>query len=151
VARVQAPHALGSLYLNTGIAGFLEARFHEGGDLLERAEAIFREKCTGVICELDTGVVFWTFCMIHRGEWLKLGSRVPALLQDAEERGDLYASVAIRARVAYLLHLVADDPDRARQEENDVRRHCSTVRFESSNYWTWFARTEIALYAGRIE
>jgi hypothetical protein len=85
------------------------------------------------------------------GDWVNLSPRVSALLKDANERGDLYASVAIRARILCLLHLVADDPDRARDEEREVRKYCSPVGFESPHYWSWLARTEAALYAGRME
>jgi serine/threonine protein kinase len=148
VRRIQNTHAIGLAQLYKGVVAFLEQRFHDGCQFLEAAESVFREKCTGAICELDTSVIFWTFCMINLGEWVKLSRRVPVLLKEAEERGDLYAAVAMRARILYLLYLVADDAEAARRLERDVHSDLPLHGFESPHYWIWLARVETALYLG---
>ncbi len=148
VSHTQNPLATGLTQLYTGVTAFLEQRFHDGCELLERAEAVLREKCAGAICELDTSVIFWSFCMLNVGAWIKLSRRVPLLIKEAEERGDLYAGIALRGRTAYLLHLVADDLEAARLLERDVRTYVPSTGFASPHYWTWFARVETSLYAG---
>ena len=52
--RLGHPHALGMASLSAGAAEFLIGRYDQAVELLNRAEAIFRERCTGVIWELDT-------------------------------------------------------------------------------------------------
>jgi eukaryotic-like serine/threonine-protein kinase len=57
---------------------------------LKRGEAILLERCTGVVWELGTARLMGCASLFFMGRFRELLSRVPALLQDAEGRGDLY-------------------------------------------------------------
>ena len=45
---------------------------------------------------------------------------LPALLKEAEDRGDLYATTNVRTRLSYLVKLAGDEPDSAREELRDA-------------------------------
>jgi len=148
--RVGNPHALGLVMImsETG-RGLLEGRYDRR--LLERvyeAERILREQCTGVAWELDTAQIFslqWHFWL---GEWQELARRVPVLIKEAQERGDLYVASYLRTRSVYLTHLMADDPARAREEERRGAESWSQKGFHIQHYWDLLAQGEIDLYCG---
>ncbi len=60
--------------------------------------------------------VYGEFALGFLGEAAELGRRLPALLTDAERRGDRLKVVNLRTGVAPLVHLAQDDPDGARRQ-----------------------------------
>ena len=88
--RLGHPHALGMAGLSSGAAEFLIGRYHSGLEVLNRAEAIFSERCTGVIWELDTTRIFCLWSLFYLGRVAELGIRCHDIFQEARERGDRY-------------------------------------------------------------
>ena len=63
--------------------------------------------------------------LTHLGEVAELSRRRPILLQEARERGDLYATMNLSTYSFSIVRLAADEPDRARDE---VRRMMEPIR-----------------------
>jgi eukaryotic-like serine/threonine-protein kinase len=80
------PHAIGLATLASGIAAFLDGRWKNAEQLLERGEAILLARCTGVVWELGTARLMGCVSLFFMGQLRELLSRVPALLRDAEQR-----------------------------------------------------------------
>jgi hypothetical protein len=134
-----------------GLEASMAADFPRSLEASRHAEAILRERCTGVTWELDTAQLLQLHALANTGRWKQLALRVPALRSEAAERGDLYLTTYILTRNVYLLHLTADEADRAREEQEHSLAGWQQRSFQVQHYWDWFARCEIDLYDGRSD
>jgi len=55
-----------------GIAEFTMGRWHDAVPLLDEAETMFRERCTGVTWELDTTNAFKLWALVYQGEFAEI-------------------------------------------------------------------------------
>ena len=146
--RLTDPHVRGLVTLVSGVASALEGRFREARDLTESAEAILREQCSGVAWELFNAQYFGLLSLAYLGESDAIGVRLPGLLAEAEERGDLYAVTSLTTRIAYVSRLADDRPEEARDELRRAMGRWSRQGFHLQHLWALFAETEIDLYEG---
>jgi hypothetical protein len=146
--RVGDPHALGLAYLDAGIAAYMQGRWEEAWKEAERCERIFREKCTGVAWELAATHVYSLRTLVFLGRVRELKDRLPRLLKEAAERGDLFEETSLRVRHAYIVDLMADRPERARAELRAATSHWSRHAFYLQHYFCLVSETEISLYSG---
>jgi serine/threonine protein kinase len=146
--RIGHPHALGLVMLSRGIAGYMEGRWKDGRKFSEQAEAIFRDRCTGVAWELDTAHSFSNWSLFFLGEVAELTRRLPLLLQEARERGDLYAATNLGTFVGHLTWLAADDPQGAERDMHAVMALWSHQGFHVQHLTGLMGRIQIALYRG---
>ncbi len=107
-------HAEGMATMARGIAEFTSGRWATAVPLLDRADEIFRGRCTGATWELDTAHAFALWALIYMGEFSEMGRRTSLLLQEAEARGDRYASTTFGAFMHPHALLAADQPAAAR-------------------------------------
>lgn len=146
--RVNHPHALGLAAVMAGCAELLVGRFRKCFEMEERALPILREHCTGVAWEIDAAEMFALFGLVWLGEWNRVILRVPVILKEAQERGDLFLVTSIRTRFLYGVYLAADDPERARAEQSPAIEAWSQQGFHLQHYWDLLARVETNLYSG---
>ncbi len=146
--RLGHPHAIALATLTSGIAASLEGRWKRAVVLCERADGILRDDCTGVAWERDTAALTSLNALIYLGRLNELSQRLPALQNDAQERGDLYASTFLPTRISYASRLAADQPERARREAREGIARWSHQGFQLQHYWTLLAEADITLYEG---
>jgi hypothetical protein len=146
-ARVNCPEALGTATLAAGTAAWFHGQFKRCLELSEQAEAIYREQCQGVSWELCTAQHFALRSLVYLGELPLLLRRLPALLKEAQERGDLFAETNLRTRIAYLARLCSDQSELARDELCRAIERWSQQAFHSQHYYELVGQVEIALYA----
>ena len=146
--RVEEPHARGMANLNAGIAAYLEGRWQVGWELAQRSEDIFREQCTGVAGELNLTHVFSLRALVFLGGLRELSERLPKLLKEAAERGDLFAATSLGTRFSYLVNLSRDDADRARAQLRQAADEWSQQDFTMQHYFQMVGDAEISLYSG---
>jgi len=146
---VNHPHAVGLTALVAGVSAFLEGRWRDSRESLERAEGILREKCTGVAWELATARLMWCVSLFFLGELDELGRRLPNLLKNADECGDRYEATDLRIRISHAGLLAADEPERALQEVRQALTQWPTTKFYLQHWWGLIAEVEICLYSGR--
>lgn len=123
------PHAEGMATMARGIAEFTSGRWATAVPLLDRADEIFRARCTGVTWELDTAHAFALWSLIYMGEFAEMGNRTTLLLQEAVERGDRYASTTFGAFMHPHALLAADQPAAARESVTRSRDQWSSGGF----------------------
>jgi eukaryotic-like serine/threonine-protein kinase len=144
--RIGHPHALGLAALTAGMAALFEGRWKRALELSESAERILRERCTGISWELQN-TQFWSiYSMLFLGEFKKLSDRLPILIKEAQDRGDLFSEAQLRGAVLYYVQLAADQAERARQEQLETYDLWTRQGVASQIYWAGLA--EIALYSG---
>ena len=106
-----------ALYEGTiGIAAFQVGQWRRSLEYCQRAEAIFRERCTGFRWEVSTTQIFSIFSESLLGRLRSFMVRLPQMLKEASERGDLYTLTNLQAAVCTTAWLVEDQPGRARLE-----------------------------------
>ena len=110
--RDAQPYALGMATLARGTADYLVGHWKSARQYCEQAEAIFRDRCTGVAWELDTVQAFGLWALSHLGETAELSRRWPILLKEARERGDLYAVMNLSTYLMSIVRLAAGAPTR---------------------------------------
>jgi len=84
--------------------------------------------------------------MLHLGEFKKLSDRLPILIKEAQDRGDLFSEIHFRGVVLHYVHLAADQAERARQEQIETFNLWTRQGITSQIFWAGLA--EIALYCG---
>jgi hypothetical protein len=146
--EIANPHAQGLAAAVAGIAGCFEGRWQSSHVLLGEAERILRERCTGLFYELANVVNWRLFALFQCGQVGEVKGSIPGLLKDGNERGDLYLCTNLRLRVAYLVELARDDPDRAVQEIDRGIRAWSFIGFSNQNWWELLGRVQVHLYRG---
>jgi hypothetical protein len=146
--RCDDPYSKAMLLLARATSSGLCGRFPECQEFGDRSEAEFRAQCTGVNWELDTLHRFVTWCLAYRGEIAELNRRLPALIQEARDTGNLYAETNLTTFVIPLLHLAADDPQRARDELRDSMSHWTQQGFHVQHLTRVYDEANIDLYLG---
>jgi serine/threonine protein kinase len=147
--RVAHPHALGMAASMAGLAAFLEGQWKTAARETDRAARILRAHCPGAAHELATAHSYHLMSLLYLGELAELARRLPPLLQDAQERGDLFTALRLRTRLLAAAHLAADEPERASREVEQAIARWSHGGFYVQHYTVFWARATLALYAGR--
>jgi hypothetical protein len=135
-----------------GIAHFLDGVAplvaHE---MCAKAIDEMREKCSGVMWEIETTQLYRVLSLAITGRVKELEALTIPLLEDAKERKDLYFSSFITTRIQHLLLLAADDPVNAERAQAGSLAMWPRHEFQIQHYWDWYAKMEIALYRGDAE
>ena len=134
--------------MNVGIAYRLHGRYRQSLEHIERGAAIIRERCTGVVWELEGARIMTLENLLWLGEWNDMFARLPEFLQDAEARGDAYGATYMRVRVVPMQWLAQDRPDEARDEAARAIARWSAEGFHLQHYNALFSRVDADLYAG---
>jgi tetratricopeptide (TPR) repeat protein len=146
--RLGHPHALGMASLSAGAAEFLIGRYGSALELLNRAESIFRERCTGVIWELDTARIFGLWSLFYLGRLGELGERCQEIFQEARERGDRYMVATPGPFVGTVVRLAQDDVEGASRFASDALGQWSHQGFHIQHLNYYYGNLYIDSYAG---
>ena len=134
--------------LYEGVAAFLRGDWVECRERMRDGEARLREEQSGLAWELASAQLFGVWSLAFLGELDELGRRVPNLLREALERGDVYAATAMRTGLANLAWLVRDDAQAARARVEEARAQWSQQRYQFQHYWHLLAEGNCDLYEG---
>jgi hypothetical protein len=142
------PHVIGMSMLARSMESYYLGLFRDSVQKADEADAIFRERCTGVSWEISTSSNYALCSLMYLGELTQLAQRVPQRVREAEEHGDLYAGLDPVCRPG-VMWLAADDPDAARRAVRQVMDRWSVQGFHFQHYLEMFAENQIDLYIGK--
>jgi hypothetical protein len=147
--RVGQPEMLALVSLASGTGAFFQGDWKLAQQFLERTEPMLRECASSIAWELDTTYLYHLLALFYLGEVKDLSRRLPQFLKEARERDDLTAATNLRTRVAYIMHLAADNPEQAREEVRQGMARWAHGAFHAQHSWEMYACGEIDLYSGR--
>jgi tetratricopeptide (TPR) repeat protein len=146
--RIGHPHAIGLSMLMAAGSGCLNGEWRQASELSDRAMNILREQCVGATWELNAGHYFLIGALLYLGQFEDVSRRLPALLTSSHESGNLHIETDLRLRMMTLMWLVADDPDEADRQADEIMGRWSQTGFHIQHYRHLQARAMTALYRG---
>jgi eukaryotic-like serine/threonine-protein kinase len=148
--RLGRPPEIARAMVTTGAAALLCGEFRRAVDILAAAVRMLQEQCTGMMWELTTSQSFLLSSLIYVGELQEAGRRLPLMLSDALERGNLLAATEARAQ-ANFVWVANDDVARAQSELDEALRSWSHRGFHRQHLSALVSQSNIELYAGNPE
>lgn len=145
--RLGRPEAQALAQFASGFVNFWTGRFPAARQDCEAAERLFRERCTGVMWEINTAQTVSASSLFYLGEFAELARRVPARLQEAREHGDLYAAADVAAGRPNVVWLAAGDADAARAAIQEAMSPWSPRGFHLQHYFRLLAECHVDLYS----
>ena len=149
--RIGHPNPLGRAFLAAGTAALMQGRWKASVDLLQRAETLLRENCTGLDFELHIAQNHALLAHLQLGNLREVERRLPHRIQTAREKGDLLAITNLRASISPYLVLAQDDPARALREAQQALRGWSSSGFLVQHFHALCAELNARLYLGEPE
>jgi hypothetical protein len=108
----------------------------------------FRNQCTGVAWEIDSAELIVLWALYYLGELGELGRRVPMLVREARERGDLFAETSYSVGLPAMCWLAAGDADGYRQARDAIMARWSRRDYHLQHYWQFCSDRQAELYEG---
>ncbi len=128
-----------------GVCLFLRGRWREAKDAIDGAYANLPSQRAG--WQAQAGL-YSVYSLVFLGDLIELRRRCGRLLADADQRGDLFTSVQLRASHPTVLLLAADDPERARRQTREAAAQWPRDKFLIQHWQVMRSDAEIELYAG---
>lgn len=144
------PHAKGLVLMAKGMALYWRGDFKAAVKAFDRSVAVFRYECTNV-SDSPTSRLMSLWALFYLGELPELGRRLPQVLRQAEERGDLQLAVNVGSGVSHILALARDQPDAARDEVESFMARWQSKTFYFQHWNAFIAATEVDLYQGQVD
>ncbi|MCC7540849.1 MAG: AAA family ATPase [Deltaproteobacteria bacterium] len=146
--RLDDPRVLGFVQATAGVVPYMAGRWSEALAAFDRAEEHLVNRCTGVTWELDSVRQFQLNALYCVGRLRELSRRVPELVRDAQQRGDLFAATNFRTGLPALVGLVADHPDATRGDVRDAMSLWSQHGFHAQHFYAMNSDVSTHLYEG---
>jgi serine/threonine protein kinase/tetratricopeptide (TPR) repeat protein len=141
------PQGRGLGLLADGAGHWLHGRWPELYRSATSATAQLQE-CTGVTWERDTSLFLTLEALAQLGSWRECRTRLPGLIADAAERGDLYLETQLRTRLSWLSRLMDGEPVRAREDVDAALGRWTAKGFQVVHFWGMLGRASSYVYEG---
>jgi serine/threonine protein kinase len=146
--RIGSPYARALILLSRGIGEWCYGNWIPSCTLLDQAEAMFQEHCTGVAWELGTTRSFIMWAFLYRGEFSLMSRRATMLRKDAQQRGDLYTAANIGTYPEAVCRLADDEPEDARRLVHDCLAQWSHSGYHVQHMTATWGNVYTDLYLG---
>ena len=138
------PVAKYTVRLAAAVTLHYRGRFKEAKEALDPIQALATNRRVGA----QTALLFTIHSIQFLGDMTDLTDRYTRAVADAEERGNLFMSVALRTSTAASVWLAADDPAKARRELREAMAQWAQKRFSSPEWRATLSEAEVDLYVG---
>ncbi len=148
--RIDSPHARGMVELVRGLSSLLFGRWKDAQTALDRAEDLFRNHCTGVAWERDTGSNFALRALLQLGQMDELKRRWTVLYQEARDRGDLYAATTLTSFYMTMIKLAGNETPGSEADLEAFLNRRGNGPFNLQHVSAFDALIHLDLYRGAI-
>jgi eukaryotic-like serine/threonine-protein kinase len=148
--RTRSPQALALCHACIALAYYLVGHWRRAFELCRQAERLWRDHGTQMRSANDVLQVYLLSAMINVGETRDLGALMQLYLQEALERGDVYAANALKTWRSNVVWLVGDRPDDARRLATEARLQSLGEAFHLHHHHELMTHTHIDLYVGDL-
>jgi hypothetical protein len=145
-AQLGDSQAEGVLENALGVGLFLRGRWKQARETLASSSS---KLVQGDSQSQDNGQLFALNSLYFSGEIREMVRRHARFHADAEDRGDLYASVNLATTTSIATYTVADDPEGARRQARAAMAQWSQSGFFVQHWQALALETDIDLYVGR--
>jgi serine/threonine protein kinase/tetratricopeptide (TPR) repeat protein len=146
--ELQHPHALAMASFAEGITHLMSGRWKECLTCSERANALLRDRCTGVAWEINCMHMASTTSLAYLGQLSEFRRRTSLYGLEAQDRGDLYGQTAMRTGENNLAWLLGGDVETARREAARATEAYAKQAAIVHCYLDLIAQTRLDLYQG---
>ncbi len=146
--RVNHPHALGNVEGARAFGATFAGRWRAGHHHAQKAEAMFRTRCTNVAHEIASMQIFGLWSLFHLGRFEELMTLYPEHVRVHDEQGDLFAAGSKRTLIGHVFHLLRDDPKGANACIARGMQGWSKKGFHVQHWYELKARAHTAFYTG---
>jgi hypothetical protein len=148
--RLPDPYTTGVLHVGRGMVHYCGERWGRSLQDCDRADEILQDHFAGGdrAFLLASARTFALWSLAQKGEVVELGKRLPGLIEEARQRGDLFALANYRSRPLALVHLGADDPAAARRDTREALGQWSQAGYHLQHMHGLLALVTTELYAG---
>jgi hypothetical protein len=137
-------------HLHAGISAYLAGRWREAAEGCEKAEAFAAEHPAEGYWDRFSAQRYGLSSRLYLGDLDVLTRRVPSLLADARERGNVLAATELATRLN-VVWLAFDEPAAARRAVDDALAAWSREGFHVPHFNALVARCQADLYEGDAE
>lgn len=145
VKQDASPEALAFFRSNIGISHYCRGRWNDAVRELDGVLEDFPAHRAGMTSNVS---VFSVCSLVYAGRIKELRSRLPRLITEAEDRGDLFLLAHMRASHPKVAWLAADAPNDARRHVREGMGNWPRLRYVIQNWQAMLAEAQIALYVG---
>lgn len=149
VNRLEDRHLSGYPAIVRGIRSFMGASFDTALTESDQAERIFRESGGGLAWEIWTARMFAAWALFYLGRWGELDRRVALQVEEARERGNVYAFALTVTPWGMVPRLAQGDSATAARWIQSAATTWSVTEFQLEHYWFLTAGCLLELVAGR--
>ena len=146
--KVKLPHVLGIVAGNTGLVEYVLGNYRLAREHLLRSYRYFLD-APGAAWEISAVRLFELICLYCEGQLAELARRIPPILAEADDRGDLFAATSIRVATEHVGLIAAGQPDQARANVDEAMARWSQTGFQMQHRYALVARAEIDLSQDR--
>ncbi len=144
--RVGSPHAIGFATFTRGLSDYLVGRWKSCFEHCEHACKLLHEHCVGVVWELASAQRVSLAALSYMGDVAEIGRRAGLLLEEAKQRGNLYAATHLLTRYGHFSWLAADDPEQGSRQVEQAMAQWTQSGFHLQHYSGLMARSQCDLY-----
>ena len=143
------PHIDGFVEAMQCVCAFFAGRWQKCFEAGERADAIFRDRCTNVAWERATIMRFTHVSLFYMGRLGELARRVPEEVDIAHEHDDLFARACAGSGFAVVAWLARGDVAAAETNLRELEEQWSSQSYQLQHLMALQGWTHVDIYAGR--
>lgn len=146
--ELDEPYAVGFIHLARCFAHYLRGDFAGARGAGAAAEAVFEERPVMASWELTSARMLGLAAHFYSADLGTIARRVPEIVREAEERGDLYTATCLRLSICNCAWLVGDDGAAARRNLELADRSWTHQGVHLQHAWSLLGWCQLHLYEG---